>query len=74
MIPAAITTAATTMIDTVPFADEAGRIGAGVVVGSCGVSMVVGEEVGHSVMVGRMVGVPVGRVGVGVLAVRMIIF
>ena len=59
---------------TAPPAAETGKAGAGVGVGSSSVAVEVGVEVGQDVEVGRMVGVEVGWVGVGVLAARMIIF
>jgi len=49
-----------------------GNPGAGVAVDGMGVLVEVGVEVGQGVMVGSLVGVPVGWVGVGVLAARMV--
>jgi hypothetical protein len=52
----------------IPPAVETGMPGAGVGVAGMGVAVKVGVEVGHGVLVGGMVGVEVGRVGVGVNA------
>lgn len=57
-----------------PPADETGKPGEGVGVGGMVVAVNVGVDVGQGVKVGGMVGVEVGRVGVGVKAARMMIF
>ena len=59
---------------TAPPAVETGRSGEGVGVGGRSVAVDVAVEVGQGVIVGEMVGVEVGWVGVGVFAIRMVIF
>lgn len=63
------------MINATAFsAAETGKAGEGVGVGGIAVAVVVEVELGQGVIVGGMVGVEVGRVGVGVYAARMMIF
>jgi hypothetical protein len=66
VIKAAITRAVITITITASRVVETGKPDVGVDVGGKGVLVKVGVEVGHEVMVGRVVGVNVGRVGVGV--------
>ena len=64
--------AAITMAITAPPADVDGSAGLGVVVGASVVIGLVEDEVGHGVEDGRIVGVEVGNVAVGVEAARII--
>ncbi len=68
-----MTRAAAAIAMTAPLAADAGRPGEGVGVGRGGVIVVVAVLVGHGVMVGSWVGVPVGWVAVGVKGARMMI-